>query len=79
MNRDMPGSASNANASFNELQRYNNARNSMRTLRNLADFMAGMRGRRKAVVYFSEGRQLQHHRSVRRTATRPTSSARSAT
>jgi VWFA-related protein len=55
MNRDMPGSGSNANASFNEMQRYNNARNSMRVLRNLADFMSGMRGRRKAVVYFSEG------------------------
>ena len=55
MNRDMPGAASNANAAFNELQRFNNARNSMRTLKNLADFMAGMRGRRKAVVFFSEG------------------------
>ena len=46
---------SNANASFNELQRYDNARNSMRTLKNLADFLNGMRGRRKAVVFFSEG------------------------
>ena len=55
VNRDMPGAASNVNASFNEMQRYNNARNSMRTLKNLADFMAGMRGRRKAVVFFSEG------------------------
>src|SRR6185436_3854046 len=33
----------------------NNARNSLRTLKNISDFMAGMRGRRKAVVYFSEG------------------------
>ncbi|HMC76724.1 MAG TPA: VWA domain-containing protein [Vicinamibacterales bacterium] len=55
MNRGMPGGASNANASFNDLQRYNNARNAMQTLTGLADFMAGMRGRRKAVVYFSEG------------------------
>jgi VWFA-related protein len=55
MNRDTPGAASNVNAAFNEMQRYNNARNAMRTLKNLADFMAGMRGRRKAVVYFSEG------------------------
>lgn len=55
MNLDMPGTPSNANASFNEMQRYNNARNSMRTLKNLADFMSGMRGRRKAVVFFSEG------------------------
>jgi VWFA-related protein len=54
-NRDTPGGSANSNASFNELQRYNNARNSVRTLKNLADFMAGMRGRRKAVVYFSEG------------------------
>lgn len=54
-NRDIPGAASGANASFNEMQRFNNARNSMRTLKSLADFMAGMRGRRKAVVYFSEG------------------------
>ena len=55
MNRDTPGAASNANASFNEMQRYNNARNTMRTLRNLAEYMSGMRGRRKAVVFFSEG------------------------
>jgi VWFA-related protein len=55
MNRDVPGSPSNVNASFNEIQRYTNARNTLGTLRNLADFMAGMRGRRKAVVYFSEG------------------------
>lgn len=54
-NRDIPGAPSNANASFNEMQRYTSARNALRTLKNLADFMAGMRGRRKAVVYFSEG------------------------
>jgi VWFA-related protein len=56
MNRDLPaGLGSNANASFNELQRFTNARNSLRTLRNIADYMAGMRGRRKAVVFLSEG------------------------
>ena len=55
MNQGIPGAASNANASFNEMQRYTNARNSLRTLKNLADYMGGMRGRRKAVVYFSEG------------------------
>jgi VWFA-related protein len=55
MNRNMPGAASNANAAFNEMQRYTNARNSLRTLRNIADYMLGMRGRRKAVVFFSEG------------------------
>jgi VWFA-related protein len=47
--------ASNMNANFNEMMRWNNARNSMRTLKNIADYLAGMRGRRKAVVYFSEG------------------------
>lgn len=54
-NRDTPGVGSNANASFNEMMRWNNARNSLRTLKSIADYMAGMRGRRKAVVYFSEG------------------------
>jgi VWFA-related protein len=55
LNRDTPGMTSNSNASFNELQRYNNARNTMRTMKSLADYMSGMRGRRKAVVFFSEG------------------------
>jgi VWFA-related protein len=55
MNRDNPGVGSNAARTFNDQQRYNAARNSLSTLRSLADFMAGMRGRRKAVVYFSEG------------------------
>ena len=54
-NRNTPGAASNVNASFNEMMRYNNARNSLRTAKSLADFMAGMRGRRKAVIFFSEG------------------------
>ena len=54
MGRDS-GMASTANASMNEMQRYNHARNTLRTLRNIADYMAGMRGRRKAVVFFSEG------------------------
>ncbi len=54
-NVDGRGAGSNANAAFNEQQRYENARNTLRTLRNIADFMAGMRGRRKAVVFFSEG------------------------
>jgi VWFA-related protein len=49
------GGASTMNANFNDMMRWNNARNSMRTLKNIADYMAGMRGRRKAVVYFSEG------------------------
>jgi VWFA-related protein len=54
INRDI-GSGTNINASFNEMERYNNARNTLRTLRNVADYMTGMRGRRKAVVFFSEG------------------------
>jgi VWFA-related protein len=54
-NRDTPGMNYAGNSSFNEMMRWNNARNSLRTLKNLADFMGGMRGRRKAVVLFSEG------------------------
>ena len=55
MNNGTPGVTSNANAAFNDQMRYNNARNSLDTLRGIADYMAGMRGRRKAVVFFSEG------------------------
>jgi VWFA-related protein len=61
VNQNTPGAGgasagtSNANAQFNELQRYTNARNTMHTLKNVADYMSGMRGRRKAVVFFSEG------------------------
>lgn len=36
-------------------QRAQNANAAMRTLRNAADFMAGIRGRRKALIYISEG------------------------
>ena len=53
-NQNSRGS-STMNADFNEMMRWTNARNSMRTLKNIADYMAGMRGRRKAVVFFSEG------------------------
>jgi VWFA-related protein len=49
------GGQSNSNASFNELHRYTNARNSVRSLKNVSDYLAGIRGRRKAVVFFSEG------------------------
>jgi VWFA-related protein len=49
------GGTSTMNASFNEMQRFTNARNALRTLRNIADYMAGIRGRRKALVYLSEG------------------------
>ena len=54
-NQAAPGMNSTANASFNEMMRWNNARNSMRTLKNIADYLAGMRGRRKALVFFSGG------------------------
>ena len=55
MNRDMPGVTSDMFARSNDMMRYNNARNSLRTLKSIADYMAGMRGRRKALVLFSEG------------------------
>jgi hypothetical protein len=55
MNNGTPGAASTLNASFNDVMRYTNARNTLGTLRGLADYVAGMRGRRKAVVFFSEG------------------------
>jgi VWFA-related protein len=40
---------------FSEQERAYNARNTLATLKNVAEYMAGIRGRRKAVVYFSEG------------------------
>lgn len=49
------GAASNSSAAFNDMMRYNNARNTLRVMKNLSDYLAGMRGRRKAVVLFSEG------------------------
>jgi VWFA-related protein len=54
-NANTPGAASTMNSSFNDLQRFTNARNSLDTLKGVADYMTGMRGRRKAVVFFSEG------------------------
>jgi VWFA-related protein len=38
-----------------EMERGFHARNAIDTLKNLADFMAGIRGRRKAMLYISEG------------------------
>ena len=38
-----------------EHQRAYNARNTLESLRNLSEFMAGVHGRRKALVFFSEG------------------------
>ncbi len=40
---------------FEDLQRSFNASATLRTIRQLADFMSGVRGRRKALVLFSEG------------------------
>ena len=40
---------------LSEAERAFKARNTMATLRQVADYLAGVRGRRKAVVYFSEG------------------------
>jgi VWFA-related protein len=40
---------------FDDLQRAFNASATLRTIRQLADFMSGVRGRRKALVLFSEG------------------------
>jgi VWFA-related protein len=49
------GGTTNINASFNDMMRYNSARNTLRALKGLSEYLAGMRGRRKAVVFFSEG------------------------
>jgi VWFA-related protein len=38
-----------------DFERGYNARNALDTLKNVADFLAGIRGRRKALLYFSEG------------------------
>jgi VWFA-related protein len=54
-NRDTRGGSSDMNARSNELERYNQARNTMAVLKNLADYLAAIHGRRKAVVFFSEG------------------------
>ena len=40
---------------LSEAERAFKARNTLSTLRQVADYLAGVRGRRKAVVYFSEG------------------------
>ena len=39
----------------NKAIRVHKARNTLTVLKNVADYMAGIRGRRKAVVFFSEG------------------------
>lgn len=55
-NRKQAASAMNATpADLEDLQRSFNASATLRTIRQLADFMSGVRGRRKALVLFSEG------------------------
>ena len=55
-NRDVRGGGtSRMNSAMNDLERSMKARNTLSTLKNVADYLAGMRGRRKAVVWFTEG------------------------
>ena len=46
---------STASADSNELERYTKARNALGTMKALANYLDGIHGRRKAVVFFSEG------------------------
>ncbi|MGH9410179.1 MAG: VWA domain-containing protein [Vicinamibacterales bacterium] len=55
MNSNSRLSSTTINADSNQVERYMNARNALRTLTNVSDYLAGIRGRRKALVYFSEG------------------------
>jgi VWFA-related protein len=52
--RQIPGQTGGPRDSL-EMERAYKARNTLSTLKNTADFLAGIRGRRKAVVFFSEG------------------------
>lgn len=56
-NRDLPtgAGASHLNGSMSDLERSMKARNTLSTLKNIADYLAGMRGRRKGIVWFTEG------------------------
>ncbi|MEO7271692.1 MAG: VWA domain-containing protein, partial [Vicinamibacterales bacterium] len=49
---------------LSESERAFKARNTMATLRQVADYLAGVRGRRKAVVYFSEGLDYDTENSI---------------
>jgi VWFA-related protein len=49
------GNNSNKVLDPDDFERGYNARNALDTLRNVADFLSGVRGRRKALMYFSEG------------------------
>jgi VWFA-related protein len=55
MNQGRQGIDTRINRDFSDLERYTNGRNTLDTLRSLSEFVSGMRGRRKAVVLFSEG------------------------
>ena len=46
---------STISADSNELERYTKARNTLATMKALANYLDGIHGRRKAVVFFSEG------------------------
>ena len=55
-NQDLPaGAGSNMEAKANDFERGYNARRTLDVLKNVSEYLAGIRGRRKAVVLFSEG------------------------
>ncbi|HEY7055294.1 MAG TPA: VWA domain-containing protein, partial [Vicinamibacterales bacterium] len=56
-NRDVTSGAgtSTVNADMNDLERMYQARNTLSTLKSVSEYLAGMRGRRKAVIWMSEG------------------------
>src|SRR5436309_8095978 len=55
-NQDLPGgAATNSEAKANDFERGYKARRTLDVLKNVSDYLNGIRGRRKAVVLFSEG------------------------
>jgi VWFA-related protein len=54
-NRQRAIGSTDAPRDTSEAERAHNARNSLSTLKSVAEYMAGIRGRRKAVVFISEG------------------------
>jgi VWFA-related protein len=54
-NQGGAGGSSTLSADSNELERYTKARNALGTMKALADYLEGIHGRRKALVFFSEG------------------------
>ena len=55
LRRQVPGSPSTGPIDPLDMERGYKARSTLDTLKGVADFLAGIRGRRKAVVFFSEG------------------------